>query len=96
MDNTQQLFFAIIYLKMFVLAVVVALPSYMLKVPIDTVRRHNVEEQKCGSRADEASGSLFWAYIIIYERQSTHVKNAQVVTGLKTSCYNHVSLATLV
>jgi hypothetical protein len=33
-DNTQQLFFAIIYLKKFVLAVVVALPSYMLKVPI--------------------------------------------------------------
>jgi hypothetical protein len=32
-DNTQQLFFAIIYLKKFVLAVVVALPSYMLKVP---------------------------------------------------------------
>jgi hypothetical protein len=29
-DNTQQLFFAIIYLKKFVLAVVVALPSYML------------------------------------------------------------------
>ena len=33
-DNTQQLFLAIIYLKKFVLAVVVALPSYMLKVPI--------------------------------------------------------------
>jgi hypothetical protein len=32
-DNRQQLFFAIIYLKKFVLAVVVALPSYMLKVP---------------------------------------------------------------
>jgi hypothetical protein len=32
-DNTQQIFFAIIYLKKFVLAVVVALPSYMLKVP---------------------------------------------------------------
>jgi hypothetical protein len=28
-DNTQQLFFAIIYLKKFVLAVVVALPLYM-------------------------------------------------------------------
>jgi hypothetical protein len=34
-DNTQQLFFATIYLKKFVLAVVVALPSYMLKVPIN-------------------------------------------------------------
>ena len=32
-DNTQQLFLAIIYLKKFVLVVVVALPSYMLKVP---------------------------------------------------------------
>jgi hypothetical protein len=30
-DNTQQLFFAIIYLKMFVLAVVVALPSTGLR-----------------------------------------------------------------
>ena len=35
MDNTQQLFVSIIYLKKFVLAVVVALPSYMLKVPIN-------------------------------------------------------------
>jgi hypothetical protein len=42
-DNTQQLFLAIIYLKKFVLAVVVALPSYTLKVPnicgYDDVRR---------------------------------------------------------
>jgi hypothetical protein len=38
-DNTQQLFLAIIYLKKFVLAVVVALPSYMLKVPIVTYQR---------------------------------------------------------
>ena len=38
MDNTQQLFFVIIYLKMFVLAVVVALPSYMLKVPNERLR----------------------------------------------------------
>jgi hypothetical protein len=38
-DNTQQLFFAIIYLKKFVLAVVVALPSYMLKVPKITLTK---------------------------------------------------------
>jgi hypothetical protein len=57
---------------MFVLAVVVALPSYMLKVPIDTVRRHNVEEQKCGSRADEASGSLF-EHILLYMNAKVHM-----------------------
>ena len=34
MDNTQQLFVSIIYLKKFILAVVVALPSYMLKVTL--------------------------------------------------------------
>jgi hypothetical protein len=57
---------------MFVLAVVVALPLYMLKVPIDTVRRHNVEEQKCGSRADEASGSLF-EHILLYMNAKVHM-----------------------
>jgi hypothetical protein len=38
-NNTQQLFLVIIYLKKFVLAVVVALPSYMLKVPIISLWR---------------------------------------------------------
>ena len=37
-DNTQQLFLVIIYLKKFVLAVVVALPSYMLKIPNITLK----------------------------------------------------------
>jgi hypothetical protein len=38
-DNTQQLIFAIIYLKKFVLAVVVALPSHKLKVPNDIIQQ---------------------------------------------------------
>ena len=44
MDNTQQLFFAIIYLKKFVLAFVVALPSYMLKV-VGTLTK--IDKESC-------------------------------------------------
>ena len=44
MDNTQQLFVSIIYLKKFVLAVVVALPSYMLKVPISILYIKNTNK----------------------------------------------------
>ena len=41
---TQQLFFTIIYLKKFVLAVVVALPSYMLKVPNNAYNVYNAND----------------------------------------------------
>jgi hypothetical protein len=71
-DNTQQLFFAIIYLKKFVLAVVVALPSYMLKVPIPCGRKPEYPEKTHDFRQTVDGLFSLYGYHNVHNGNRTH------------------------
>ena len=76
-DNTQQLFLAIIYLKKFVLAAVVAFPSYMLKVPNnENIRRKTnfLPRSPDSARSSCGSASSSWSKRSDFSKSNGKIK----------------------